>query len=296
RMVMAHEIDHALQDQSFNLDKFTKPDRENGDAQLARQALVEGDGVALMIEFMMREMGQKADPWADDTIVNAMAAATGMRGAAEFDKAPLFLKETLLFPYKEGLRLVAAERKLHPWTDVDAMFARPPSSSEQVMHPEKYRANEKPVPVRQAALPSLGGWKPIYVNVLGELMFGVLLRQHGVAEPAAQRAAAGWGGDRLVVYGNGDATAALDLSTWDAEADAIEATAALVDALPSLAGGDGYADKSVMYAASAGPGGELSFVERKGSRVLLGVGVPAEKAAKIRLEAWARWKVGGPGK
>src|SRR5262249_41359563 len=156
RMVMAHEIDHALQDQSFNLDKFTKPDRENGDAQLARQALVEGDGVALMIEFMMREMGQKADPWADDTIVNAMAAATGMTGAAEFDKAPLFLKETLLFPYKEGLRLVAAERKLHPWTDVDAMFARPPSSSEQVMHPEKYRANEKPVPVRQAALPSLG--------------------------------------------------------------------------------------------------------------------------------------------
>src|SRR5215471_812038 len=74
RMVMAHEIDHALQDQRFDLDRFAKPDKENGDAQLARQALVEGDGVALMIEFMLREAGQKVDPWADDTVANMMAA------------------------------------------------------------------------------------------------------------------------------------------------------------------------------------------------------------------------------
>jgi hypothetical protein len=292
KMVMAHEIDHALQDQSFNLDRFTKPDRENGDAQLARQALVEGDGVALMIEYMMREMGQKNDPWADDSIVNAMAAVTGLTGAAEFDKAPLFLKETLLFPYKEGLRLIAAERRLRPWTDVDAMFARPPVSTEQVMHPEKYRANERPVPVHQAALPSLRGWKPIYVNVLGELMFSVLLRQHGVAEPAAQRAAAGWGGDRLAVYESGDARVAIDVSTWDAEADAIEAMAALTEALPSLAGGAGYGDKGVLYAETAAQEGEVSFVERKGARLLLVVGAPADKAAKIRGEAWVRWRVG----
>ncbi len=291
RMVMAHEIDHALQDQSFDLDRFTKPDRDNGDAQLARQALVEGDGVALMIEFMMRELGQKNDPWADDTIVNAMAAATGLTGAAEFDKAPLFLKETLLFPYKEGLRLIADERRLHPWSEVDAMFARPPASTEQVMHPEKYRASERPVPVKHAALPALKGWSSIYVNVLGELMFGVLLRQHGVDEAVARRAAAGWGGDRLVVYEQGDARTAVDLSAWDAEADAVEAAAALIDALPSLAGGDGYLEKGPQYAAAAGPGGEVSFVERKGGKVLLVVGAKGELAPRLRTEVWARWRV-----
>src|SRR5262249_31954698 len=52
KIVLAHEIDHALQDQNFGLEKFMKPDRDNDDAQLARQALVEGDGVALMIEYM----------------------------------------------------------------------------------------------------------------------------------------------------------------------------------------------------------------------------------------------------
>jgi hypothetical protein len=74
RMVMAHEIDHALQDQRFDLDRFQKADQDN-DALMARQALVEGDGVALMVEFMIREMGEKTDPWANDAIVNAMAAA-----------------------------------------------------------------------------------------------------------------------------------------------------------------------------------------------------------------------------
>jgi hypothetical protein len=292
RMVMAHEIDHALQDQNFDLDKFIKPDRENGDAQLARQALVEGDGVALMIEFMMRELGQKNDPWADDTIANAMAAATGMTGAAEFDKAPLFLKESLLFPYKDGLKLIAASRRTHPWTDVDAMFARPPLSTEQVMHPEKYRANEKPIVVKHGPLPSLKGWKPVYVNVLGELLFGVVLKQHGIAKETADRAAAGWGGDRFVLYENGDDEVAVDLSTWDADADALEAIDALAEALPSLARADGYTQKDPLYAACAGSDGTTSFVERKGAKVLLVVGAPAALAPKLRAEVWAKWKTG----
>jgi hypothetical protein len=170
------------------------------------------------------------------------------------------------------------------------MFARPPASTEQVMHPEKYRANERPVPVKAAPLPSLKGWSQLYVNVLGELMFDVLLRQHGIETAAAARAAAGWGGDRLVVYERDDARVAVDLSTWDAEADALEAMAALSDALPSLAGAEGYGDKSLLYAATPPTDGEVTFVERKGAKVLLVVGAPTALAPKIRSEAWARWK------
>jgi hypothetical protein len=292
RMVMAHEIDHALQDQRFDLDRFVKVDRENGDALAARQALVEGDGVALMIEFMMREMGNKVDPWADDTMVNAMAAATGLAGTPEFDKAPLILKETLLFPYREGLRLVASSRRTHPWSDVDAMFARPPASTEQVIHPEKYRANERPIGVKSLPLPALKNAKPRYVNVLGEMLFRVILQQHGVARERAERAAAGWGGDRLVIYDAPAGSLAIDLSVWDAEADAVEAADALIEALPSLAGAtpDGYTEKGSIFASAAGADGTLSIVERKGTKILLLVGAPAELADKIRADVWSRWK------
>ena len=56
-LLMAHEIDHALQDQHFKLRKFLKPNKREGDASVARQALIEGDGTALMFEFMMDKMG-----------------------------------------------------------------------------------------------------------------------------------------------------------------------------------------------------------------------------------------------
>ncbi len=293
RMVMTHEIDHALQDQKFDLDKFTKPDRENGDGLIARQALVEGDGVALMIEFMMREMGQKVDPWADDTIVKAMAAATGLTGAAEFDKAPLVLKESLLFPYREGLAFIAASRRTHPWSDVDAMFAKTPASTEQVIHPEKYRAGDKPIAVKNAVVASLKGWKQRYVNVLGELGERILLEQHGVTTARAERAAAGWGGDRLVVWEGGGGVVAANLSVWDAEADALEAVDAFIEALPKLGGADpdSYTEKSPLGATVTGRDGTVSLVERKGNKVLFVVGAPPELAPKLRAEIWTKWKV-----
>src|SRR5262249_22628222 len=104
KIVMVHEIDHALQDQSFDLVKFTQPKKDNGDEQVARQALVEGDGVAVMFEYMM----PGSDPWADDRVANMMGLLSGLSGGAEFDKAPLLLRETLLFSYEKGLRFVAA--------------------------------------------------------------------------------------------------------------------------------------------------------------------------------------------
>jgi hypothetical protein len=263
RMVMAHEIGHALQDQSFDLLRFTKPNRENGDEQLARQALVEGDGVALMIEFMFREMGMKADPWADDTIVNTVGASTGLSGGDLFGKAPLVLRETLLFPYRDGLRFVAQARRTRPWSDVDAMYARPPVSTEQVLHPQKYRDREKPIALRTPPPPSLKPWKRVYANVVGELGLSLLLREHGVAEDAAARAAAGWGGDRVFVYERGGEALLVDFSTWDSEMDAIEAAEALARALPA------------------------AQVERRGKAVLLVIGAGPPK---LRAEIWARWK------
>jgi hypothetical protein len=274
RMVMAHEICHALQDQGMDLLRFTKPNRENGDEQLARQALIEGDGVALMIEFMLREMNLKQDPWADDTVVNAIGATSGVGGGEQFDKAPLVLRETLLFPYRDGLRFIARTRRTRPWADIDAMYARPPASTEQIIHPQKYRDGEKPIALRTPPLPSLKDWRKLYGNVIGELVFSIFFRQNGVEKDVAERAAAGWGGDRVFVYAGAAGELLIDLSTWDTEMDAIEAAEAMTQALAGIA------------AESKRP---ESVVERRGKDVLLVVGQPAS-LGKLRSEAWARWK------
>src|SRR5262249_46810938 len=150
-----------------------------------------------------------------------------------------------------------------------------------------------PIAVKSAPLPALKGWKPRYVNVLGELMMKVLFEQHGVDKPRAERAAAGWGGDRLVVYEDtGGASLAIDLSAWDAEAGALEAADALIEALPSLAGGEpgAYAEKTALAATATGKDGTVSSVERRGNKILVVVGAPSELAPKIRAQAWERWK------
>lgn len=312
--VMAHEIDHALQDQSFNLDAFMKPVKENSDEQVARQALVEGDGFALMLQYTFREQGYKFDPWGNSSIVDIMrqtVAQGGLGGDAmgRLAKAPLVLREQLIFPYLAGFGLMADTLRHNPWARIDDMFRKPPVSSEQVLHPDKYFASEKPVPLRSPVLPSLKGWQATYRNVLGELGWSILFRQHGVDGERARTAAAGWGGDRLVVYApagdDGKSIAdlvAIDVSSWDAEADALEAFGAASDALVTLTGATTASERTATYVSASDATGDVSFVEQKGSRMVLVIGAPAATAARLRADAWAKWKVGsqpptaGPGR
>jgi hypothetical protein len=292
RMVMAHEIDHALQDQTFDLEKFTKPSKDNGDAQLAKQALVEGDGMALMIEFLFSEQGSNTDPWGNDQLVSLFGNMSAAAGMAELDKAPLFLREQLLFPYGKGLLFIASIRKTQPWSAIDAVFKSPPLSTEQILHPEKYAAKEKPIAVKAANLPSLKGWKKTYENVMGELLWDVFLREHGVDATRAATAAAGWGGDRLVVYAPAEGTdlLAVNLSAWDAEMDAIEAFDSLVEAVETWSGAKAPDEKADGYAAYTDGDGKVTLVERKGKTLLLVVGAAADQTTKLRKDVWAKWK------
>jgi hypothetical protein len=293
RMIMAHEIDHALQDQTFDLIAFSKPIKDNDDAEIARQALVEGDGVALMIEFMFHEQGSKLDPWANDAVANMVGGAAATSGNDTFSKAPLFLRSSLMFPYQKGLKFVASVRKTQPWAAVDAVFRAPPVSSEQIIHPEKYVKGEKPIPIRGSQPAVLKGWKQTYFNVVGEMMFGVLFEQHGIAGERAARAAAGWGGDRIAAWAapddKGDVTSLViaSYSTWDAEADAVEAFDALADSLPGLSGAAVTEQGATLRAASGA--NESTFVERRGVNVLLVVGAPKDKREALRAELWSKW-------
>ena len=46
-------------------------------------------------------------------------------GMPLFDKAPAFLRDTLIFPYLSGLQFVMALRRTSPWSRIDQAFKKP---------------------------------------------------------------------------------------------------------------------------------------------------------------------------
>jgi hypothetical protein len=290
-MVLAHELDHGLQDQAFDLNAFDDVPDGEGDAAIARHALVEGDGIALMLEVLLSRQ-HVAPPWANpriaDKLVEAMSAPTG----DSLDKAPLAIREVMLFPYRDGFAFVAALRRHKPWSAVDAAFKRPPKSTEQILHPDKYLSDDKPVPITASPspLPSLPDEPIAHQTVWGELGFDLFLRAHGVNEQTAREAAAGWGGDRAVVYAKaGDtrpehATGLVRLA-WDTEADAIEAHDAAVRAIDQTVPGATlvHDDTQTRWLALDGT---VAYVERRGSTVMIGLGIPARLADAVIADAW----------
>lgn len=299
-MLMAHEIVHALQDQHFDLLQFMKTDKENGDSQSARQALVEGDGMALMLEFQMASVKQ-APPWGNETIL-AIIRQSMEQGMSTVKKVPLALREGLIFPYAGGLDFVAHFRKHHPWKRIDEIYKKPPLSTEHILHPETYESYELPVPVQAKALASLRDFDEKKSLVHGEKGIELFLRSHGVKKARASQAAAGWGGDRAVIYalkghkGSGTKdTIGVALTSWDSIADAKEFFEALEQALPSLSGGatsTARTDKVDEYKMKSG--GKLQ-AELRGQEVLLVIDVPAARAESVRAELWKTWTVGGTG-
>jgi hypothetical protein len=299
-MLMAHEIVHALQDQHFDLRRLTDLPRTEGDALLARQALVEGDGVVAMIELSLARQGV-APPWgmADAVTMLMRTMEVGDGEAGQLARAPLVVRDLLMFPYARGMRFVAALRARHPWKRVDEVFRQPPASTEQILHPELYLAGEAPHQVTAATPAALSGWRTLEETVWGEAGWSVILRQHGVDPERAATAAAGWGGDRAVVYGRGDApvagraarhAVAIGLTSWDTDLDALEFEEAAVLALDRLVTGtiiEERRGRTVWLGADA----RVSLVERVDDRVLVVVGAPLATLPTLAADVWAAWTV-----
>jgi hypothetical protein len=218
-MVLAHELTHALEDQRYGLG--LEDQGGSDDAALARLALVEGTASELMYAYARRHFT------AEETLGGVLGSAFAPTGSL-----PGFLQAQLVFPYTGGAQFVAAlrERAGGRWTLVDlAERTRPPASTEQVMHPEKWVRVEPPLPVRLRAGAALAeGWERAAAGVLGEFQTRELLARAGGGGSA--EAAEGWGGDRYELWrrsGSGSecaapcrAEAALVVRwRWDTEAD-----------------------------------------------------------------------------
>ncbi len=198
RMVMAHELTHALQDQYFKIDAWEKAARPNDDAELAREAVLEGSATAAMIDYLLQGTGRslKDLPEFDPSIL-----VGDLADSPTLKKAPPFIKDTLIFPYFAGLTFSAATLKTAGWSGLPELFAKPPASTQQILHPELYRTGKAPAPVELPSLEKALGadWKKLEENLLGEFGWQEVLKQCLGAERAKLLAEA-WQGDRYSLY------------------------------------------------------------------------------------------------
>ena len=198
RMVMSHELTHALQDQYFHIEAWAKAAKSNDDAELARESVLEGSAMAGMLEYMLRDKGLKLRdlPDIDPSIFVGDLSDTPM-----LKKAPPFIKDSLMFPYFDGLRFSMSVLRTGGWGGFDAVFARPPSGTQQIMHPSLYRADKVPAPLK-VELPNGvpgDGWNKLEENAMGEFGWKEVLKQF-LDEERAKKVAAGWDGDDYVTF------------------------------------------------------------------------------------------------
>jgi len=220
KVTFSHEFTHALQDQNFDIGKLQLDQIGQGDRSFARLSLVEGDATLTMSQWEIRHLSQAE--------LGEIMAASGSDESLKILLAmPPILRESLLFPYTLGLGFVQGMQAQGGWDAVNEAFARPPDSTEQILHPDKYFTNEKPIPVElpKTLASGLGsGWKVGLDDSFGEFQMQVWLKQNTTVPAAtAIDAAAGWGGDRVaVVNGPNGAWAVVLKTVWDTAADAAQ--------------------------------------------------------------------------
>jgi hypothetical protein len=198
RPVLAHELTHALQDQFVGLEKWMKvgdadlndkkqptgADIENDEISEARQAVVEGQAMVVLVDYMLAPTGQSilASPQIADALKESMLVGTS--DSVEFKSAPIFLKEELTFPYRYGLdfetELLRSRGKEKAFA---ASLSNPPRTTRQIMEPKTYLSGEVLEPMR---LPDFErdfkNYERFDVGAIGEFDVAILIDQYAGTE------------------------------------------------------------------------------------------------------------------
>ena len=226
RMTYAHEYDHALQDQNYDIENgldYSQASCEKDSERCAAvQALLEGDASLLETEWYVG--------FATNQDRNEIQQFYSTYQSPVYDSAPEFMKQDFVFPYVNGQAFVEYLHNTGGWASVDRAYQDVPVSTEQILHPDLY-PDDKPVPVMLPDLGSIlgGGWEELDQETLGE-WYTYLVLAYGLDPQTrldtneAKIASAGWGGDRYAVYYNSqlNETVLVLNSTWDTNKDADE--------------------------------------------------------------------------
>jgi hypothetical protein len=215
KMLLSHELTHALQDQNFDLQKFPLKVKDNDDLVLATSSLLEGDATVLMTRWYVENI----DP---GKMLGDIGAMLG-QNTTKLREAPPYMREMLLFPYTQGQQFAMTLFTSGGTEALDAAFRNPPTCTKDILHPDEFlRKRARPERIEVPDLESKD-WRLIGNNVLGE--FGtrfVLQEELGVFE--ATMLADNWNGDRYHVYehGTNGPTGLVWVTAWNDEQHATD--------------------------------------------------------------------------
>ncbi|HSY91456.1 MAG TPA: hypothetical protein VK812_08795 [Candidatus Binatus sp.] len=208
--VMAHELTHALQDQYVGMQKWMKKgdkdlgeirkdptpaDIENDEIDTAREAVIEGQAQAVMFQYAIAPTGKSIAT--SPALMDAMEeeTLTGSPSTKVFNDAPIFMKESLTFPYSYGMEFVV---KLLQKAGKERAFAgllkNPPHTTRQIMEPETYLANEKIEPMRVPDFKhDFKDYDKFDIGAMGEFDVAVLIEQYA-GKPLSKSMYPAWRG------------------------------------------------------------------------------------------------------
>jgi uncharacterized protein DUF6782 len=200
RLVLAHELTHALQDQNFGLDNFLHAARSDDDASSARQAVAEGHATAAMFQVMVQPLELASLPSLEPLMTQVIHQQYEEFPA--FSKAPYFLRQQAMFPYVEGVGFMQRGLKQGGWKLLSSLFKAPPTSTKEIFEPTVY-FDKQPLPKAPLEQPGFlktdRGLELLAENTMGELGYYALLGQF-ISDTEANSVGKGWLADRYLLY------------------------------------------------------------------------------------------------
>ncbi|HEY8256544.1 MAG TPA: hypothetical protein VIG08_02700 [Gemmatimonadales bacterium] len=257
RLVLAHEMVHALQGQHLPLDSILKA-TANNDRLAAAQAILEGQATLASIDVLAPGQGVSKNPQFWEMYRDQVQQQQGTMPV--FARAPLVIRQALIFPYLDGAEF------MHWWmtsrhSDTLPYGPRMPISTEQILHPDRYDRADEPVALAIAGPPG------IYEDALGESEIRVLIAALSGSDEVQTVMPVGWGGDRFRVYDTRGGPALVWCVVWD--------------------------DARSRERFLRGSGAALRATGRKGYRAVLDTLIVGSRPATryvLAPEVWEGWK------
>lgn len=194
-IILAHELEHALADQTLGMPDLDSKDATKGDSALAQRTLIEGDAVLSMWHYAIAGL-DLSEIYAVSQQVQAAAARSE---ANVDDSAPYVFRKASVFPYNEGFSFACHLFSYGGWGTIDAAYQNPPTSTAQIIFPGRYMRGIQPIAPPEPLDPPKG-WKQVRHESLGAAELLWMFQSAGNVEPSSPAA----GIDRIRGWNGGD--------------------------------------------------------------------------------------------
>lgn len=221
RIALVHELAHALADQHFPLAKYIHEGLRSDDGATARMAVMEGQATWLMTAFLSKQAGGPATIPPAVLVVMTQSIQSSAAEYPVFSKAPLYIRESLTFPYVSGMRFQNEVFEKLGREAFSEVFVHPPVSTHQIFHPDQYLDHQAPKIPDSPPIPDSGQFRKLAEGTLGELEYRVLLAQYGGAGEGDQIAAHLVGSSYAMFENKRDKSPVLAFAAaWDSDESA----------------------------------------------------------------------------